>query len=125
MSSIGQSLLCHEIKLANELLLLSYPEPVQFIYNPMEYAIETHSDFICKFANGCPKPLMFLGMNPGKFVWRDLLVIWTKEGRNFHFPGPWGMAQTGKLYIPLFLPSILLYSKWKNQESTDQDTLFK
>ena len=68
MSSIGQSLLCHEIKLANELLLLSYPEPVQFIYNPMEYAIETHSDFICKFANGCPKPLMFLGMNPGKFV---------------------------------------------------------
>ena len=35
------------------------------------------------------------------------------------------MAQTGKLYFPLFLPSILLYSKWKNQESTDQDTLFK
>lgn len=68
MSSIGQSLLCHEIKLANELLLLSYPEPVQFIYNPMEYAIETHSDFICKFANEGSKPLMFLGMNPGKFV---------------------------------------------------------
>ena len=31
------------------------------------------------------------------------------------------MAQTGKLYFPLFLPSILLYSKWKNQESTYHD----
>ena len=68
MSSIGQSLLCHESKLANELQLLSYPEPVQFIYNPIEYAIETHSDFISKFANEGPKPLMFLGMNPGKSV---------------------------------------------------------
>ena len=68
MSSIGQSLIFHELKLAKELQLLIYPEPVQYIYNPIEYAIETHSDFIGRFANEGPKPLMFLGMNPGKFV---------------------------------------------------------
>ena len=73
LSQIGQTLLDHEIRLAKELQQLNYTDPVNYVYNPIDYAIETHSDYIAKYANDSPKQVMFLGMNPG----------------------PWGMAQTG------------------------------
>ena len=77
LSQIGQTFLDYEMKLANELQLLNFPEPVNYVYNPIDYASETHTDFISKYANDSPKQIMFLGMNPG----------------------PWGMAQTGMYFL--------------------------
>lgn len=51
---------------------LSFSEPVAFVYNPLDYARETHEAFLRRYGNG-RKRVVFLGMNPG----------------------PFGMAQTG------------------------------
>jgi len=51
---------------------LTFGPPVEFVYNPLEYAWETHVDYLARYGTGTPEVLL-LGMNPG----------------------PWGMAQTG------------------------------
>lgn len=51
---------------------LTFAEPVAATYNPLTYAWDVHRRYLERFAAG-PKPVLFLGMNPG----------------------PWGMAQTG------------------------------
>ncbi|MBK1832984.1 uracil-DNA glycosylase family protein [Roseibacillus ishigakijimensis] len=51
---------------------LSFPDPVAYTYNPLEYAWDRHCDYLQKYGQG-PKRVLFLGMNPG----------------------PYGMAQTG------------------------------
>lgn len=59
-------------KLRRDLRPLTFPAPVSHTYNPLEYAWETHCQFLEKFGAG-PKKVLFLGMNPG----------------------PYGMTQTG------------------------------
>ncbi len=58
--------------LVDELSSLSFRPPVQYVYNPLEYARKSFDAFVarCDFSN---VEIMLLGMNPG----------------------PWGMAQTG------------------------------
>ncbi|MEX2493327.1 MAG: uracil-DNA glycosylase family protein [Nitrospirales bacterium] len=56
----------------DELGQLTFEDPVQTIYNPLEYARRAHDQFIRRFGGGT-KEAIFLGMNPG----------------------PYGMAQTG------------------------------
>lgn len=51
---------------------LKFSAPVAYVYNPLEYARETHEEFLARYGNG-KKRVVFLGMNPG----------------------PFGMAQTG------------------------------
>jgi single-strand selective monofunctional uracil DNA glycosylase len=51
---------------------LKFSEPVAYVYNPLDYARETHEQFLSLYGNG-RKRVVFLGMNPG----------------------PFGMAQTG------------------------------
>ncbi|NXA12886.1 SMUG1 glycosylase, partial [Sapayoa aenigma] len=46
--------------------------PVSLVYDPLDYAWDPHSDFVRRYLRS-PKPVLFLGMNPG----------------------PFGMAQTG------------------------------
>ena len=75
LSEVGNKLIDLETRLASNLRLLQYPENVEYIYNPMSYAISTHKQYVIKYANESPKQILFLGMNPG----------------------PWGMAQTGRL----------------------------
>ncbi len=58
--------------LKSQLTPLSFPEPVAYTYNPLDYAWERHCDYLKTYANS-PKKVLFLGMNPG----------------------PYGMAQTG------------------------------
>ncbi|XP_075222511.1 single-strand-selective monofunctional uracil-DNA glycosylase [Lycorma delicatula] len=60
------------LKLTSENIEVKLNPPVEYIYNPLEYAFEVHSNFVNKFCNE-KKQLLFLGMNPG----------------------PWGMMQTG------------------------------
>lgn len=73
MNSVGDQLLALEAKLAQELAILQYPDPVEYVYNPIEYAVIPHTQYVKSYADKSPKPILFLGMNPG----------------------PWGMAQTG------------------------------
>ncbi len=55
-----------------ELAPLTFGPPVTHVYNPLIYARDAHSQYMCRFGH-CPKEVILLGMNPG----------------------PWGMAQTG------------------------------
>lgn len=59
-------------ELIDALSPLTFSAPVTHTYNPLEYAWESHLEYLKRFA--CSKKrVLFLGMNPG----------------------PWGMAQTG------------------------------
>jgi single-strand selective monofunctional uracil DNA glycosylase len=59
-------------QLALDLNTLEFRPPVTHVYNPLEYARQSHENFLKRFGEG-RKEVVFLGMNPG----------------------PWGMAQTG------------------------------
>ncbi|XP_057702276.1 single-strand-selective monofunctional uracil-DNA glycosylase 1 [Corythoichthys intestinalis] len=61
-----------ELELNVHLRGLSFGEPVRYVYNPLEYAWETHSCYVEKYCQA-GQHFLFLGMNPG----------------------PFGMAQTG------------------------------
>ncbi len=59
-------------ELSRQLEQLEFSEPVEYIYNPLEYAWEPFADYCRKYA-APPKEVLLVGMNPG----------------------PWGMVQTG------------------------------
>lgn len=61
-----------ELELNTHLRRLSFSEPVRFIYNPVEYAWDTHRCYVHTYCQP-GQSVLFLGMNPG----------------------PFGMAQTG------------------------------
>ncbi|KAM3877872.1 single-strand selective monofunctional uracil DNA glycosylase-like [Diretmus argenteus] len=61
-----------ELELNTHLRRLRFGEPVRYIYNPLEYAWDTHRCYVEKYCHGGQR-VLFLGMNPG----------------------PFGMAQTG------------------------------
>ena len=61
-----------ELELNTHLRTLSFTEPVRHVYNPLEYAWDTHQCYVNKYCQRGQK-ILFLGMNPG----------------------PFGMAQTG------------------------------
>lgn len=61
-----------ELELNAHLRRLTFGEPVQYVYNPLEYAWDTHQCYVERYCRGGQK-VLFLGMNPG----------------------PFGMAQTG------------------------------
>jgi len=59
-------------ELSDAVNALNFSAPVAYVYNPLDYARETHEQFLSRYGNG-KKRVVFLGMNPG----------------------PFGMAQTG------------------------------
>ncbi|KAM3621687.1 uncharacterized protein V6R79_014525 [Siganus canaliculatus] len=61
-----------ELELNLHLQRLSFSKPVRYMYNPLEYAWDTHRCFVDKYCQS-GQSILFLGMNPG----------------------PFGMAQTG------------------------------
>ncbi|PSN56774.1 hypothetical protein C0J52_02685, partial [Blattella germanica] len=71
-TALSDTLLAIERKQCCKLESLHFSSPIEFIYNPLEYAYDLHSKFVHRFCNS-PKIILFLGMNPG----------------------PWGMSQTG------------------------------
>lgn len=71
-ASISDKLLSIEQELCIKLLDITFPSSIQYIYNPLEYASETHAMYVRKYCTGVKK-ILFVGMNPG----------------------PWGMSQTG------------------------------
>ncbi|XP_029358324.1 single-strand selective monofunctional uracil DNA glycosylase [Echeneis naucrates] len=61
-----------ELELNTHLRRLTFSGPVRFIYNPLEYAWDTHRCYVERYCRAGQR-VLFLGMNPG----------------------PFGMAQTG------------------------------
>ncbi len=70
--NLSQSLLKASSELSHVVDELSFSPPVTHVYNPLNYALRSHKQFIKRYAND-HKRVVFLGMNPG----------------------PYGMAQTG------------------------------
>ena len=70
--STSKSLIEAAKKLSAAVNLLKFADPVSYVYNPIEYAWESHQSYIEKFGSS-KKRVVFMGMNPG----------------------PWGMSQTG------------------------------
>ncbi|KAL0100622.1 hypothetical protein PUN28_019194 [Cardiocondyla obscurior] len=71
-TSISNILLSIEQELCTKLSKITFPSSIQYIYNPLEYAAETHAMYVHKYCTSIKK-ILFVGMNPG----------------------PWGMSQTG------------------------------
>lgn len=61
-----------ELELSARLRTLTFRDPVRYVYNPLEYAWDTHRLYAEKYCHS-GQSVLFLGMNPG----------------------PFGMAQTG------------------------------
>jgi single-strand selective monofunctional uracil DNA glycosylase len=70
--SVPDRMLSIELLQCAKLNAILFSGPVEYIYNPLEYAYDMHSNFVRKFCTS-RKKILFLGMNPG----------------------PWGMSQTG------------------------------
>ncbi|XP_015433302.1 PREDICTED: single-strand selective monofunctional uracil DNA glycosylase [Dufourea novaeangliae] len=72
LTDISEQLLLMERNLATELGKITFRQPVEYVYSPLEYAFDTHAMYVRKYCSTAKK-ILFLGMNPG----------------------PWGMSQTG------------------------------
>lgn len=59
-------------RLRDDVAHLSFSPPVACVYNPLDYAWQTHEAYLRRYGEG-RKRIIFIGMNPG----------------------PWGMVQTG------------------------------
>jgi len=70
--TIAEKFLALELRLCDELHNIEFPASVTHIYNPLEYAMEPHRQYVTTYCTTA-KHVLFLGMNPG----------------------PFGMAQTG------------------------------
>lgn len=68
-----ETLLQIEHKLLDELQTINFTFPVEYVYNPLEYASDVHEKFYRAYMTESNLQIMFLGMNPG----------------------PWGMMQNG------------------------------
>ena len=64
--SISEQLLAIEKTMCEELGRIHFSLPVTHVYNPLQYAAETHQCYICRYGNS-RKRILFMGMNPGPF----------------------------------------------------------
>ena len=74
--TIAEKFLSLELQLCNALRGILFPAPVTHIYNPLEYAMIPHRQYVTTYCT-TTKDVLFLGINPG----------------------PFGMAQTGVMQI--------------------------
>lgn len=65
ISMADRYILCQKA-LCQRLADVDLPPKVTYVYNPLEYAFETHYKFVKKYYNSS-KRVLFLGMNPGPF----------------------------------------------------------
>ncbi len=62
----AQALIAAAQTLSDTVAALEFAAPVTHVYNPLEYAWATHTQYVERFGNG-RKRIVFLGMNPGPF----------------------------------------------------------
>lgn len=77
-TDLSEKFLQIELDLVSKINTISFHKPIDYVYSPIEYAFETHSNFIKTYCK-TTKKLLFLGINPG----------------------PWGMSQNGVCYFYL------------------------
>ncbi|XP_028968149.1 single-strand selective monofunctional uracil DNA glycosylase [Galendromus occidentalis] len=70
-NDLAEKLFEIEVNLGNQLMEIAYDDRVKYIYNPLDYAAETHRDFV-RAALGVIKPrtgikILFIGINPGPY----------------------------------------------------------
>ncbi|KAL8621998.1 hypothetical protein ACOMHN_035526 [Nucella lapillus] len=65
LSLADRYILCQKV-LCQRLADVDLPPKVTYVYNPLEYAFDTHYKFVKKYYNSS-KRILFLGMNPGPF----------------------------------------------------------
>lgn len=65
ISLADRYIMCQKM-LCQRLADVDLPPKVTYVYNPLEYAFETHYKFVKKYYNS-HKRVLFLGMNPGPF----------------------------------------------------------
>src|ERR1051326_246876 len=70
--SISNQLIRAARLLAGQTGRLEFAPPVEYVYNPLDYAWDAHQNYLASYGNS-RKRIIFLGMNPG----------------------PYGMVQTG------------------------------
>jgi len=73
--TVAEKFLSLELRLCDVLRDIHFPAPVTHIYNPLEYAILPHRQYVVKYCT-TTKDVLLLGINPG----------------------PFGMAQTGVVF---------------------------
>ncbi|XP_058812970.1 single-strand selective monofunctional uracil DNA glycosylase [Topomyia yanbarensis] len=79
-----------ELQLCDALKQIPLPASAAVTYDPIEYAVELHLAYMQRYLDG-PKPVLFLGMNPG----------------------PWGMCQTG---VPFgYIPAVRDWMQLRGQ----------
>lgn len=66
MADVADRLIKSARRLAQETSKLRFSPPVEYVYNPLEYAWTPHERYLREFANG-RKRVVFFGMNPGPF----------------------------------------------------------
>ncbi len=71
-SKVAEALVQISAELRDKLDELRFSPPTEYVYNPLHYAWNAHTEYLKRYATA-EKRVVFLGMNPG----------------------PWGMAQTG------------------------------
>lgn len=69
---VAEALVQISKQLRDQLDELRFSSPTEYVYNPLHYAWNAHTEYLRRYATG-ERRVVFLGMNPG----------------------PWGMAQTG------------------------------
>lgn len=65
-NTISRELLAIEKSLCRKLEAIEFGPPITHIYNPLDYANQTHSHFVSCYGNSIKK-VLFVGMNPGPF----------------------------------------------------------
>ncbi|XP_041038454.1 single-strand-selective monofunctional uracil-DNA glycosylase 1 [Carcharodon carcharias] len=63
---LAGSFLRAELELNTVLRVMEFPQPVSYVYNPLEYAWEPHRVYVEKYCQS-QKEVLLLGMNPGPF----------------------------------------------------------
>lgn len=71
-NAIAESILHLERELSEKLSQIKFRAPVDYVYNPVEYAYDVHANYVNSYCQG-RKKILYLGINPG----------------------PWGMSQNG------------------------------
>ncbi len=64
--SLATQLLAIERAMCRKLEEIQFGSPITHIYNPLDYAANTHSHFVSCYGNSTKK-VLFVGMNPGPF----------------------------------------------------------
>ena len=64
--NVAGQLLDIEGAMCSQLWGVQFGAPITHIYNPLDYASETHSHYVGCYGN-CVKRVLFVGMNPGPF----------------------------------------------------------